>query len=187
MPTTKNINDLVINKVESNEVFEYMMAHDLINEDELYLVQGDGSTDVPTDIVIDSEFSSISENPVQNKVITTAINNLNTLVGNTNVSDQISNAISGKADMPKLTNVNILAASWSGDSNPWYQVIDVNGVTANSKIDLQPTAIQIVELQNDDIAFMAENNDGIVTIYAIGDKPTKDYTMQALITEVVVV
>ena len=31
---------------------------------------------------------------------------------------------------------------------------------------------------------MTENEDGVVTVYAIGDKPTQDYTMQAQITEV---
>ena len=60
----------------------------------------------------------------------------------------------------------------------------MNGITANSKVDLQPTAVQIVELQNNDIALMAENNDGVITVYALGGKPTVDYTMQALITEV---
>ena len=34
---------------------------------------------------------------------------------------------------------------------------------------------------------MAENDDGVITVYAIGSKPTVDYTMQALITEVTVV
>ena len=60
-------------------------------------------------------------------------------------------------------------------------------LTSTSKIDLQPTAIQIVELQNSDIALMAENNNGTVTVYALGGKPTVDYTMQVLITEVTVV
>lgn len=47
---------------------------------------------------IDSELSSTSTNPVQNKVVTTQINNLNTLVGDTTVSDQISTAIADKVD-----------------------------------------------------------------------------------------
>lgn len=89
------------------------------------------------------------------------------------------------SDLPKSTTISLLAANWSGDANPWSQVVEVNGVTANSKVDLQPTAAQIVELQNADIAFMAENNDGVITVYAIGGRPEVDYTMQVLITEVV--
>ena len=89
--------------------------------------------------------------------------------------------------LPKMTNITLSAANWAGDANPWSQVVTVNGTTAHSKIDLQPTAMQIVDMQNNDIAFMAENNDGVVTVYAIGSKPTADYTMQALITEVAIV
>lgn len=89
--------------------------------------------------------------------------------------------------LPKMTTITLPASSWAGDANPWSQVVTMNGVTANSKIDLQPTALQIVDMQNNDIALMAENDDGIVTVYAIGSKPTVDYTMQALITEVAIV
>lgn len=43
--------------------------------------------------IIDSALSSTSTNPVQNKVVNTAISNLNALVGDTAVSTQIDNAI----------------------------------------------------------------------------------------------
>lgn len=46
--------------------------------------------------VVDSSLSSSSTNPVQNKVVNSAISNLNTLVGNTAVSTQISNAITAQ-------------------------------------------------------------------------------------------
>ncbi len=38
MPTNKNLSNLVINKVESQTVYDQMKAQNLINEDELYLV-----------------------------------------------------------------------------------------------------------------------------------------------------
>jgi hypothetical protein len=44
---------------------------------------------------VDSSLSSTSTNPVQNKAVNTAISNLNNLVGDTKVSTQITNAISG--------------------------------------------------------------------------------------------
>lgn len=87
--------------------------------------------------------------------------------------------------LPKTTTVTILAANWTGEVNPWSQVVTVNGVTENSKVDLQPTALQIVSLQNDEISLMLQNDAGVVTAWAIGNKPTEDYTMQVLITEVV--
>lgn len=89
--------------------------------------------------------------------------------------------------LPKVTTVSLLAASWTGDAVPYSQVVTVSGATANSKVDLQPSAAQVVELQDADIAFMTENTDGVVTVYALGSKPTSDYTMQALIQEVITV
>ena len=49
-------------------------------------------------ITVDTSLSSTSTNPVQNKVVNSAINNLNTLVGDTAVSTQIQNAIANKVD-----------------------------------------------------------------------------------------
>lgn len=49
--------------------------------------------------VVDSALSSTSTNPVQNKVVNTAITNLNTLVGNKSVSEQITSAIANKSDV----------------------------------------------------------------------------------------
>ena len=39
MSTEKNLSNLVINKVESQTVYDYMKQNSLINEDELYLIQ----------------------------------------------------------------------------------------------------------------------------------------------------
>ena len=86
--------------------------------------------------------------------------------------------------LPKVTDIYLPAANWTGDTNPYSQIVNVSGVTENSKIDLQPTAIQIVELQDADIALVAENDAGVVTVYALGGKPEVNYTMQAFITEV---
>ena len=86
--------------------------------------------------------------------------------------------------LPRLATVTLPASAWTGSANPYSQVATVNGVTTNSKIDLQPTAQQIVSLQDEEIALIAENNGGTVTFYALGGKPTSDYTMQVLLTEV---
>ena len=88
---------------------------------------------------------------------------------------------------PKLATITISASKWGGSTSPYSQVVSVSGVNANSKLDLQPTAAQIVELQDAEISLMASNNNGVVTIYAIGGKPTSNYTMKVLITEVDIV
>lgn len=106
-------------------------------------------------------------------------------VGDESVAKQINDAIG--AIKPKITTITLTAASWSGNANPWSQAVHVDGATVNSKVDLQPTAIQVVELQNNDIALMTENDNGRIVVYALGSKPEVDYTIQALITEVSIV
>ena len=121
-----------------------------------------------------------------------ALQNLGIYIGDTEPTDtniriwiNTSEEGSGVTPLlPRIATVTLPASGWTGSANPYSQVVTVNGVTVNSKLDLQPTAQQIVSLQNEDIALMAENNAGTVTFYALGGKPTTDYTMQVLLTEV---
>jgi len=86
--------------------------------------------------------------------------------------------------LPRVATITLPKVSWTGSAAPYSQVVQINTVTSATKIDLQPTVAQIVSLQNDDIALMAENVDGVVTIYSFGGKPSADMTMQVLLTEV---
>ena len=84
---------------------------------------------------------------------------------------------------PKSTTITLAVADWIGDASPYSQAVTVDGITAMSKIDLQPTPEQLLELQESAVTLMIVNDNGIATAYAIGFKPTKDYTMKILITE----
>lgn len=85
----------------------------------------------------------------------------------------------------KITSVSLPADKWIGDSSPYYQILDCEGITSNSKVDLQPSPEQLCIFHNKDLAFTTGNEAGTVKIYSIGDKPTNDYVIQATITEVV--
>ena len=87
----------------------------------------------------------------------------------------------------RLTNVTLKSSAWKTESDGLHsQVVTVAGVTEYSKVDLLPSVEQLAIFHNKDVTFVTENEDGVVTVYAIGDKPILDYTMQAQITEVVV-
>lgn len=85
----------------------------------------------------------------------------------------------------KLTEITLPAANWKGAISPYSQVVAVDGVSVNSMVDLQPSVEQLEVFHDKDIAFSTENDGGVVTVYAIGDKPKNDYTIQATIVEVV--
>ena len=109
------------------------------------------------------------------------VNEITTYIEESTLEDRV---VSLENKGTTISTVTLLADSWTGDSAPYSQEVVISGVTINSKVDLQPTAEQTKELQDEDIAFVAENNDGIVTIYAINGKPIIDYTIQVQLTEV---
>lgn len=84
----------------------------------------------------------------------------------------------------KIAEVTLFASKWEGDDAPFSQVVNIEGVTVRTKVDLLPDVELLTIFHDKDIAFVTENEDGIVTVYAIGDKPTRDYTMQAALKEV---
>ena len=86
--------------------------------------------------------------------------------------------------LPRIATVTLPKANWTGSASPYSQTVTIATVTSATKIDLQPTAAQIVQLQNADIALMAENSGDTVKIYSFGGKPSSDMTMQVLLTEV---
>ena len=75
----------------------------------------------------------------------------------------------------RLANVTLLASAWKTDAESLHsQVVTVSGVTPYSKVDLLPSVEQLAIFHNKDVAFVTENEDGVVTVYAIGDKPTQN-------------
>lgn len=84
----------------------------------------------------------------------------------------------------RIAYVDLLASNWVGDKNPYSQIVAIDGVTENSQVDLTPSIDQLVVFYEKDLGFVTENEDGVVTVYAIGQKPENDYTIQVTITEV---
>jgi hypothetical protein len=91
--------------------------------------------------------------------------------------------------MPTPASVTLYADKWEKDTdNIYYQVVTVNNatITPNSKVDLQPSAEQLTIFHQKDLAFVAENEDGVVSIYCVGQVPQNDYTIQTTVMEVAI-
>lgn len=76
--------------------------------------------------------------------------------------------------------------TWSG-TDPYTQVVTLASytVTSNTKVDIQPDAATIAQLQSDGItALYVVNNSGTLTMYAIGSAPSTAMTLQVTCTEV---
>ena len=74
----------------------------------------------------------------------------------------------------KVTSFTAPASDWKGAISPYSQVVAVDGASTNSKVDLQLGAEDLHKLMSGIFAFVAENDEGVVTLYAIGDRPGED-------------
>ena len=123
-----------------------------------------------------------------NKLITTIYNDAGAYMDAAYVADTKTyvgrNGGGGGGSSVAIGTVTLLAAAWKGNAAPYSQVVNIAGVTEYSQVDLIPSVEQLTIFHSKDLAFVTENDGGVVTVYAIGDKPQNDYTMQVSITEV---
>ena len=114
-----------------------------------------------------------------NSYIDKSIRNLSN--STTNPTRSFINLLGGKINWfsEKVYDGSILIGTRYG------QTVKVNNanITPYSKVDLQLTSEQLVIFHEKDLAFVAENDDGVVTVYCIGQIPQNDYTIQVTITE----
>lgn len=168
---------------------------------------GDGETNVNALPFVNDALKTAIESDISD--LDTRINDIDALVGDTSVSEQIeaANIIYVGPNMPtdpnikiwintaeegtgivpvlpRLATITLMASAWTGSSAPYSQVVEIASITSASKIDLQPTMAQLSSLMSNDIALMAENVNGVVTIYSFGGKPSSNMSMQVLIQEV---
>jgi hypothetical protein len=95
-----------------------------------------------------------------------------------------STSTNGSTTPVKIGEAVLLANKWVGTENLFSQIVSINGVTTNSQVDLTPSVEQLAVFYEKDLTLVTENEDGVVTVYAIGQKPQNDYTIQVTITEV---
>lgn len=149
--------------------------------------------------VIEGEIPDPEENSAVSRMVVTFVNeylggNAETIINQyleNNTETLINQAVQNyfnenKLETPaaKIGIVNLLADRWEGGGNLYYQVVNIDGVTENSQVDLTPSVDQLVVFYDKDLTFVTENDGGVVTVYAIGQRPTNDYTVQVTITEV---
>lgn len=101
-----------------------------------------------------------------------------------NIIEECVQRIMNEASTVRRTTLFLFASEWQGSDGMYSQTVTIDNVTPYSKIDMQPTAEQLTIFHEKDVAFVVENDNGIITVYCIGQKPTNDYIFQATITEV---
>jgi len=107
------------------------------------------------------------------------------LVTQATLNAAISELDEAKLDVPRIENLLLPAAAWAGAQSPFTQSAGIQGITADSVVDVRADETTLGQMLYDGTAsIMIKNNNGICTAYAIGEKPTADLTVQLLISEV---
>ena len=96
-------------------------------------------------------------------------------------TDKKINAEKNTADV--IRSVTLSAGGWSGSSSPYSQHIAIAGVDGNCKIELLPNKEVVMQLFSAGVALGAENNNGTIVVYALGNRPSTDITMQVAISK----
>jgi hypothetical protein len=89
--------------------------------------------------------------------------------------------------LPKQKFIH-LSTQWDiASDNRYFQMVEVDNalITSHSKVDLQPTAEQLSIFHEKDLAFVAENESGVVHIYCVGQVPQNSYDIPVTVTEVI--
>lgn len=87
------------------------------------------------------------------------------------------------ADNTKIINITIPATSWVG-TGPYSQTLDIKSATASTKLDIQADADTMATILSKGYCMSIKNDNGEITIHAIGTKPTVDLNVQLLAMEV---
>lgn len=83
-----------------------------------------------------------------------------------------------------------IGTSWTGSESPYSQSITISGytVTANTRVDLAADANTIATLTEQGVkSLFVVNDNGALTLYAVGEKPTSSITVQAAVYETVAI
>ena len=178
--------------------FDYSSPSNAVQFKDFQIEQGDTITDYeahidPTTVTVTEEATGATYTPNADGTceVVSASPTMTLSTDNADVTIEceynrdISAVIADLSLRSRISYIDLLASKWQGTASPYSQVVAVEGATENSQVDLTPSVEQLSIFHNKDLAFVTENEDGVVTVYAIGQKPTNDYHIQVTITEVV--
>lgn len=97
---------------------------------------------------------------------------------------ELEGPFGGGGSLGKLTQISLPESMWKGAKSPYSMAVTVEGISRRSKIDLYPSVDQLEKLRIMGSGLVARNEEGTVTVYALGNKPTSTMTIQATVTEV---
>lgn len=166
MPTSKQSTDLVINKVKSQEIYNYMVANHLINDDEIYLIEGNSG------VVLYSPQTLTEAQKTQ------ARNNIGAI--SSADKTQIYDAISKKSDASVSVSAALTAAGWKDKKQTLY----ISNIKANQNgiaSVAQSISPEQYEAAYDAGLYIYSQGEGSITFMINGKAPTVDIPISIIL------
>ena len=139
------------------------------------ILEGDGAGNIAAADEIQVELVDITPESIgaQPKIIAKGL-----LKGDGNGNITAADSI----DLPTkhISNISLPTASWTG-SDPYTQTVTISSstITANTKVDIQPSEEVYDQLVADNVGYLAiKNVNGTLTAVVKGGKPSVDLTVQ---------
>lgn len=110
-----------------------------------------------------------------------------THLGKDNLAEGLRKEIEAETGTPVRLGEITVTSDWDGADGMYSQPATVTGaaVTERSKVDLQLSAEQFAQLTSDGVTGLTTLNDeGDLTVWAVGAVPSTDMTIQCTVTEV---
>lgn len=121
----------------------------------------------------------MSKVSLSNSGMSMAVNHIDN--ANIHITEEEKQELSRKSNI--VTDI-IISTNWTGDSIPYTQTIQVNGVLSNSVVEIllpsTATASQVSQFQSLNIQDGGQSN-GSITLRAFGMKNTEDIPVTAIV------
>lgn len=91
----------------------------------------------------------------------------------------------GSGVAAKLSAVSLPADGWKNAESPYFQQVQIEGISVASMVTIQADREQMAQLEASGTAIHIDNDGGVATAYALGAKPERNMTFQVILTEVV--
>ena len=134
-------------------------------------------------ISYDTLLNEASGNAVQNSTLYNKFNEISTSI--TGIANRVT-SIEGKTNQNynRIVSVTLASGSWASASGYYTQEITLTDTTNNTKADINPDITVMNQMMNDSVTGMyVANDNSIFTVYAIGNAPTANITVQLVLNE----
>lgn len=86
---------------------------------------------------------------------------------------------------PIETEITLLADGWTLSENGAYYVqpVSIEGITANSVVELRPTPEQAINIMTDELVLFIGNDNGVIVAHCVNGVPSEDLTFEVRIKE----